>query len=309
LLAELETERLRFQELTTERATAEASLAHLLELTSDGSVTTLAEEIARAASIHSVREELREYEIEAVEAGDGLPLDSLVALATGVEVDSLKAEIDAASKIIERLNQELDELGTLHGSAKQAFGAFGAGDVALQALVDAEEAAAELESLAETWISKTVQALLLRRAIEEHRIRKQNPLLSRASQLFKRLTLNTYDRLSVEYDLERSTLYGVRHDGKEAVKVDGMSDGTVDQLFLALRIAAIEDGIAHGVCVPFLADDLFINFDDQRAAVGLEVLAELARKTQVLFFTHHDHLAKIAERALSPGDFSLSCLA
>jgi hypothetical protein len=96
---------------------------------------------------------------------------------------------------------------------------------------------------------------------------------------------------------ERSTLFGIRHGGAEAVKVDGMSDGTVDQLFLALRIAAVEDSIEHGVCVPFLADDLFINFDDERAAVGLEILAELARKTQVLFFTHHDHLTKIAERA------------
>jgi uncharacterized protein YhaN len=309
LLGELETERLRFQELTTERATAEASLAHLLELTSDRSMTTLAEEIARSADVHMAREELRDYEIEAIEAGDGLPLESLVALTTEVEADSLKVETDAASEIITRLNQELDEFGTRHGAAKQTFGAFGAGDDALQALADTEEAAAELEGLAETWISKTVQALLLRRAIEEHRIRKQNPLLARASDIFRRLTLNAYDRLSVEYDLERSTLFGIRRGGTEAVKVDGMSDGTVDQLFLALRMAAVEDSIEHGVCVPFLADDLFINFDDERAAVGLEILAELARKTQVLFFTHHDHLTKIAERALSPGDFSLSRLA
>ncbi|CAO3424680.1 Chromosome partition protein smc [Azospirillum doebereinerae] len=40
----------------------------------------------------------------------------------------------------------------------------------------------------------------------------------------------------------------------------------------------------------FIADDLFVNFDDERAATGLIVLTELAASTQVLVFTHHAHL-------------------
>ena len=39
--------------------------------------------------------------------------------------------------------------------------------------------------------------------------------------------------------------------------------------------------------LPFLADDLFVNFDDERSEAGVRVLAELAKYTQVLFFTHH----------------------
>jgi uncharacterized protein YhaN len=77
-----------------------------------------------------------------------------------------------------------------------------------------------------------------------------------------------------------------------------MSDGTADQLFLALRLAALEQSIAAGVALPFLADDLFINFDDARARAGLEVLGELSRMTQVLFFTHHAHLAAMARDVL-----------
>lgn len=46
------------------------------------------------------------------------------------------------------------------------------------------------------------------------------------------------------------------------------------------------------------ADDLFINFDDKRAAAGFRVLGELAKKTQVLFFTHHEHLLEVARRVL-----------
>ena len=50
--------------------------------------------------------------------------------------------------------------------------------------------------------------------------------------------------------------------------------------------------------LPFVADDLFINFDNDRAAAGFEVLAELAQKNQVLFFTHHQHPVNIAQGTL-----------
>jgi uncharacterized protein YhaN len=91
-------------------------------------------------------------------------------------------------------------------------------------------------------------------------------------------------------------LAGVRSEGA-VVPVSGMSSGAADQLYLALRVAAVEDSLNHGAPLPFVADDLFINFDDHRAAAGFKVLAELARKTQVLFFTHHEHLVQVAREA------------
>src|SRR3546814_9950339 len=87
----------------------------------------------------------------------------------------------------------------------------------------------------------------------------------------------------------------MRDDTRTMVEVDAMSEGTTDQLFLALRLAALEQSVAAGVGLPFLADDLFVNFDDRRAEAGFRVLAEVARTTQVLFFTHHPHLVQIAK--------------
>lgn len=43
-----------------------------------------------------------------------------------------------------------------------------------------------------------------------------------------------------------------------------------------------------------------MTFDDDRACSGLQVLGDLSRTTQVLFFTHHAHLRDLAE-ALFPG--------
>jgi uncharacterized protein YhaN len=87
------------------------------------------------------------------------------------------------------------------------------------------------------------------------------------------------------------------------VEVDGMSDGTVDQLYLALRLAAIEEYVQKSQSLPFVADDLFINFDDSRAAAGFKTLMDLSQKTQVLFFTHHEHLINVAKQALPQESF------
>ena len=47
--------------------------------------------------------------------------------------------------------------------------------------------------------------------------------------------------------------------------------------------------------MPFIVDDILIRFDDERAAATLKVIAELSRKTQVLFFTHHARLVELAK--------------
>lgn len=76
--------------------------------------------------------------------------------------------------------------------------------------------------------------------------------------------------------------------------------GTADQLYLALRVASVEDYLNRADALPFVTDDLFINFDDARAAAGLKVMSQVAAKTQVLFFTHHQHLVDMAKQTLGP---------
>jgi uncharacterized protein YhaN len=83
-----------------------------------------------------------------------------------------------------------------------------------------------------------------------------------------------------------------------------MSDGTADQLYLALRLASLEQYLENSESLPFVVDDILLRFDDARAAATLEVLAELSKKTQVIFFTHHRHLVDLAHRSLAPASFS-----
>lgn len=139
---------------------------------------------------------------------------------------------------------------------------------------------------------------MLQWAIERYRREKQAPLLKRAGQIFATLAGGSFSDLRVEFDEhDNAQLAGLRPGG-ELVRVGGMSTGTADQLYMALRVASVEDYLDRADALPFVADDLFINFDDARAAAGFEVLGQLASKTQIVFFTHHRHLVEIAERTL-----------
>jgi uncharacterized protein YhaN len=48
--------------------------------------------------------------------------------------------------------------------------------------------------------------------------------------------------------------------------------------------------------MPFVVDDILIRFDDDRSKAAIEILSELSRKTQVLFFTHHTRMLELAKK-------------
>jgi len=82
------------------------------------------------------------------------------------------------------------------------------------------------------------------------------------------------------------------------VGVEAMSDGTRDQLYLALRVATLERYADHGNPMPVVLDDILVHFDDDRARAALELIGELSERMQVLFFTHHARLVELARETI-----------
>ena len=68
--------------------------------------------------------------------------------------------------------------------------------------------------------------------------------------------------------------------------------GTCQQLYLALRIALLECVEGVGNAVPVLADDILVNFDDERRKGAVRALSELAEKRQVILFTCHKEIVE-----------------
>ena len=234
------------------------------------------------------------------EAGDGFSIDVLRGECEEVDPDQVTARETSLAQELQDLHERRLETREHRTAARQAFEAVGGAgdDKAARAAADQQEALAEMRGIAEQYVRVRSAALLLQWAIDRYRLEKQAPLLKSAGQLFATLTGGSFKNLRVDFDdKDRPHLNGERPDGTK-VDVPGMSTGTADQLYLALRIASVADYLDRAPPLPFIADDLFINFDDERAAAGFQVLGQLAAKTQVLFFTHHQHLVDIASETL-----------
>ena len=146
----------------------------------------------------------------------------------------------------------------------------------------------------EKYLRLQIAALILEQRIEDYRKQNQAPVLARAGELFSKLTFGSFANLRDELDKSgKPILLGVRPNNVE-VSVNGMSDGTRDQLYLSLRLATLEQHLSKGEPMPFVVDDILIGFDDNRTRVCLEVLSELAASTQVLLFTHHRRVLELA---------------
>ncbi len=289
----------RREERNTAEAARQAALASLEPRAVDlgvDDVAALPAALDTSREARRLREELAELERRIGEAGDGYPVPDLAAAVLTEDPDTLADRLSSLEQRVNAMDAEVTAAADQAGSARQAFAGLETGPEAAEAAADAAIARAEMDDQAETYLLKRSQAIALRWAIDRYRERRQNPLLSRASALFRSLTLGRYSELRIDLDASPPRLLGLCEDGASLVDVEHMSEGTSDQLFLALRLAAVEQAIAGGTRLPFLADDLFVNFDDQRASAGLQVLSELAQSTQVLIFTHHKHLVEIARR-------------
>ena len=103
----------------------------------------------------------------------------------------------------------------------------------------------------------------------------------RAGELMYAMTGGRYDRLSIGEDL--SLRAGTQQEDTlhEAL---WRSEGTVDQLYLSLRLAVAEELLPRG---PLVLDDALVRFDDRRLKAAMEILREAAKTRQVVIFTCH----------------------
>jgi len=144
-----------------------------------------------------------------------------------------------------------------------------------------QEVLARIRVLEDAYAALTIAQETLAQAKLELQRRFAPQIVKRAKELMARLTCGRYDKLGLKEDLTITA--GA---GEEDVVRDILwrSDGTVDQLYLALRLAVAE---ALAPDAPLILDDALVRFDDGRLKAALQVLKDCAKDRQVLVFTCH----------------------
>jgi hypothetical protein len=242
------------------------------------------------------REALEQVTTSLLELSEGIPLGIIEEQAAQIYPDELPAHIsDLERSILDEIEPRVKILSEKKGATRIQLEQMDGSGKAAEMMEKAEASLARVRRLAGRYVRLKVAGQVLKREIELYRREHQDPVLRIASRYFSQLPCGAYDGLKTDVDDSGlPILTGAKKDGRSKT-VDQMSSGTRDQLYLALRLATLEWRLEKHQPIPFIADDLLVNFDDARSGATLRALSELGVKNQVILFTHHSQIVNIAE--------------
>jgi uncharacterized protein YhaN len=270
-------------EAEAQRATDGQALAELCRECGVDDAAALLELERKVERARALDAELLELDARLAEVGGGEHASVLVEEARRSDRGAVSARLDELDELIAVREEDWRECerkltGFELGAATYA-GLEGA-----QAAQELSATVARLAQLSSSWVRRRLAAVVLERVVDGYRERHQGPVLTRASELFQRLTLGRFAKLQV--GLEETRLECVEADGGRGLELEELSRGTRFQLYLALKLASLEQYLKTAPPLPLVLDDVLVEWDNERAKVALAVLAEFSERVQILLFTH-----------------------
>ena len=109
------------------------------------------------------------------------------------------------------------------------------------------------------------------------------PLLNdKMNSILKKIIPKGYNELKVADNL---CLKAMNSETNKICNVFSLSHGTIDQMYLVLRLASSKIIGEAGEKIPIFLDEVFSQFDDDRIISTLKVLKEMGEENQIVIFT------------------------
>lgn len=258
--------------------------------------------IERSDRVRLLKSDVGAKQTELAEAGEGRSEEQLRSELAGATREDIQTARSQSDENFGQVTAEIEEAIRLQVGLQRNLHDLEQRTGFTTASHAANSHAARVGELAQRWMRLTTAMALLDGAIERYRQANEGPLIKRADEIFitiaGRQSPDDFHKLDVDYQKPNDPRLIAIRGSDVACRVEAMSEGTRDQLWLALRIAALELRARDAEAMPFLADDLFASSDAVRAGAGVRYLAELARHTQVILFTHHDYVVDAVRNAV-----------
>ena len=288
-----EAEKKARDDLRDVRARLEAVIAACGAADPEGAEARVA--ASRAHAVQVVRRDAARAKL--LEHGDGLAAAALRAEAEAVPVDEMPSRRQAAAEAADSAQARAEQASVALSESQRALDQAAASTEPMEAQADHEAAIAVFDRLLEEQLVLHLASTMLGNAMREVEETMGSSALARTSDAFSAVTGGAYVLQSHD-GLKGEELYAIEQAfPNERKELTELSEGTRDQLYLALRMEALRGHCQSAMAVPFIADDILQTFDDERAAAALRALCELSADLQVIVLTHHPHLQALAETA------------
>jgi uncharacterized protein YhaN len=216
--------------------------------------------------------------------------DDLVRFDPVTAKERIRLLDDEQLDVEERLNGHHEELGSL----KQEIRLLEKSRESQAHYFQKAHVATDIYRAAEEWLALQIEedaVQAMRRRFEQENI---SSTLTMASSYLHRISSGRYHRIWAPLGED---FLCVDDEYSRTFRVEQLSGGTREQLFLALRFALVREFASRGIELPVIMDDLFVNFDEERTEAAVECLIEVAGEgQQILFFTCHQHLAELFQK-------------
>jgi uncharacterized protein YhaN len=143
---------------------------------------------------------------------------------------------------------------------------------------------ARLEAEAERWSVLALATEIVTRSRAAYERAHRPAVVETAERYVREWTDGQYNRIIAPLG---GQIEAMEHRDGSQVPLAGLSRGTAELLYLALRFGLVEHFAAGAEPLPIVMDDILVNFDDERAARAARSIEELATRQQVMYFTCH----------------------
>jgi uncharacterized protein YhaN len=295
--ADLERATLAFERYATREKTLQDELASLATSASRdvADLEQVLEELRQRSRLNGQLQQCRSRFNEHADGDDEAAVRAALVdfdkVTAGLEIEQLES---ADIRQIDRIST----LRTAEAENARRRRELESGIGAERAVFQKHAAETEARDLARRWVVLKLAASLLSSSMETYREQQADPVMQRAGKVFADLTGGRFAKLVQLYDEKDELQLAVERNTGEQVPLSGLSEGTGDQLYLALRLAFLEDYCSRNEPAPLILDDIFQTFDDERTAAGIRTLAAAGDKFQTVLFTHQLSLVETAQREL-----------
>lgn len=238
--------------------------------------------------------------IAASEDSDITKLATRIGQQSQQELEATASELAASIEIKER---EQEELRQQLIQAKVEQEKLTSMEEQAQQRAQSEALREEANGLAKDWARYRIAEHLLSRARERFEREQQPEVVKQAGKFFQTITKGAYS--GVFKPLGEESIFALAQDGTR-LEPEELSRGTVEQLYLSLRLGHILRHSQQNESLPIIMDDIMVNFDPTRAKSTAATIAELATYNQVFLFTCHPQTVDlIQEYAENPAVFTV----
>lgn len=256
-------------------------------------------EVEAEAKLNQLRAKYREYaEIEGLLR---VCSDKILTRLNGKTLDAIKevaaqevtiidgAEDNYTQTEIDEMNLQLQELQRQLGVLRGSLSNMSELDVLL---AEKDECSAQIEHFEAEEEAVKLAKEFLKLANDDFEQFFAPKLNEATADIFSKITGGRYESVGIDraFNIKVSA-----KDGMGVFDSSSVSEGTMEQVLFSLRLALVDSVYAKENMPPMFIDDAFVNFDDERCRLAMNLLAEIVNDMQIVYFTCKQEIVDVAK--------------